>query len=105
VAKRTDLTAPQWPLSHAGSARRGTEGSPLVMSWKRSLFRIWLIASICWLGYSFWNGFLICRFATHLPDRCQHETPWLGIAIFGFSGPLIALAIGKLLLWIGQGHR
>ena len=75
------------------------------MNWQRGLFRVWLIGSICWIGYALWDGLLVCRFSIHLPSKCQYETPWSGIVVLGVGVPLLALLIGGALMWVGRGFK
>ena len=75
------------------------------MNWKRGLFRVWLVASVGWIGYWLWQSWMICGFSINPSPRCANEIPWTGLAIISLSGPLIALVLGLVAVWIVRGFK
>jgi hypothetical protein len=75
------------------------------MNWKRGLWRVWMVGSVIWIGYWYWEIWLICRFGVYPPPRCANEIPWTGLAIISLGGPLIALEVGLVAVWIVRGFR
>lgn len=58
------------------------------------LLRLWLIASVCWIGlvyFAFTNAF-----------KMPAEPDWLG---FAFGPPVAALMLGSALKWAFSAYR
>lgn len=66
------------------------------MNWLSGLFRQWAVASVCWLAYLGYDvqsvSYLI-------------EINWWKVMAWAVVPPAIALAMGMIVLWVGQGFR
>jgi len=67
------------------------------LEWGKGLFRLWLVASL------FWIGFVFILFFEHLEDTIG------GVALIvlyaGLIPSVIVLIVGKLILWALQGFK
>jgi hypothetical protein len=62
------------------------------MNWKRGLFRLWLLLSICWVGlrgWDFYEGVLVPRWSAASAQECfeaRKDNPALGNPFGCFDG-------------------
>jgi hypothetical protein len=83
------------------------------MTWRRALFRLWLIATTFWaIGWTLVihhnchalpNGELSCRAGEHgVLIRIGEYTTWspLQIYLMGFAPAFAVLAVGALAVWV-----
>jgi hypothetical protein len=81
------------------------------MNWKRGLLRLWLLASLVWIG--FWALKLELPCALWLAPWCHYPAriDWarsgtvLGLAMTFLSGPGLLLVAGFITLWVLKGFR
>jgi hypothetical protein len=99
--------------------------------WKRGLIRLWLVASVCWIGfagYSRYDGIVEARQPDTICPKLQRENEQAGHQIydleichqsvadqkagtinsglrFVFAPPVLALAIGMATWWALKGFR
>jgi hypothetical protein len=80
------------------------------MNWRRGLFRLWLLASVLWVGGCLWLLDYSCFFGAYPWCNWWVVRPLLSstyaeVLAKTFGPPVILFLIGYALLWIGRGFR
>jgi len=98
--------------------RRGAK-----MNWRTGLFRVWIVASVCWLGFAFWFFGSSCVYFSDSsifnpacatgavngiipvaqPLTAFSLVDWLRWLAFVIAPPLAALVIGVIARWVIKG--
>lgn len=59
------------------------------MNWSRGLWRLWMVATICWIAVTAW---------------ADSREPEIGATII-WAPPVVVAALLGLLIWAGRGLR
>jgi hypothetical protein len=73
------------------------------MNWRRGLFRVWLVGSLCWVGYWVWLALWLAYLA---PPNNIEELNWdfIGmIAAVVATPPVVTLIVGMVIVWMISG--
>lgn len=91
--------------------RRSVGISPV--NWLRGLFRLWLLASLSWVGCVFWIEWTtlkadlscIVRPSEVSPDVWCRFRDEVDLLLLTFVVPVAILLLGYAMVWVGRGFR
>jgi hypothetical protein len=90
-------------MANFGIPRRSlsaTESEPLLLNWRRGLFRVWLLLSAAWL-----MGWIIYLIMYGLHGGFKTEGDFLEIPVLLIGPPIALLLFGVAAGWAFRGFK